>query len=202
MDMRKNQKVSSTAIGIFPFLMISLSFAGCAPSASSTLGLGITDDDGSTLSGDENGASPYCETVVDWPEEWESFENQVLALVNDRRAAGATCSGREYGPAGPLAMNGALRCAAQNHSLDMGQRDYFDHYSPEGDGPGERFEEAGYAGSTWGENIAWGYGSPEAVVEGWMNSPGHCANLMNPNFTETGVGFYEGSLWTQTFGRP
>lgn len=196
--MRNDQNaLQSSFLRIAGLLFTVCSLAGCSQSPTSILGMGITPD----VNGDI-GEGPYCETVADWPGDWVEFENQVLELVNDRRAAGATCGGSEYGPAGPLAMNGALHCAAQNHSLDMGQRDYFDHYSPEGDGPGERFEEAGYAGSTWGENIAWGYGSPEAVVEGWMNSPGHCANIMNPNFTETGVGYYEGSLWTQTFGRP
>lgn len=86
--------------------------------------------------------------------------------------------------------------------MDMGERDYFDHTTPEGTGPGQRIEQASYNFSTWGENIAWGYPSAESVVAGWMSSPGHCANIMRDSFTETGIGYYEGSLWTQTFGRP
>lgn len=145
----------------------------------------------------------YCEAVADWDAAWISFELEVLNLVNQHRAAGADCgSAGSFDPAGPLTMNDALRCAARNHSLDMAVRDYFDHYSPEGDGPGVRLDLAGYAGSSWAENIAWGYATPAAVVAGWMNSPGHCANIMRPHLTETGVGYYEGRLWTQTFGRP
>lgn len=176
----------------------AMTFAACGTGSIPTLPL-IGAGDG------DNGVPddvPYCELVSEWEETWVDFEQEVLALVNDHRAAGANCGGSEFGSAGPLVMNGALRCAARNHSLDMAVRGYFDHYSPEGDGPGQRFDDAGYTGSSWGENIAWGYGDPQSVVAGWMNSPGHCSNIMNPNFTETGVGYYSGSLWTQAFGRP
>jgi uncharacterized protein YkwD len=86
--------------------------------------------------------------------------------------------------------------------MDMNLRDYFDHTTPDGLGPGDRLDQAEYDGTAWGENIAWGYTTPEAVVAGWMASPGHCANIMNAQFTETGVGYYNSSYWTQTFGRP
>lgn len=175
---------------------LALALVSCGPSAMTTLGLVVHDDDGV-------GSAAYCEAVADWDAEWTAFENAVLDLVNQQRAAGADCgSGGSFVPANPLTMNPALRCAARNHSLDMAARDYFNHYSPEGEGPGERFNLAEYQGSTWGENIAWGYASPDAVVAGWMSSSGHCANIMNANFTEMGVGYYEGSIWTQTFGRP
>ena len=72
--------------------------------------------------------------------------------------------------------------------MDMGTRDYFDHYTPEGLGPGDRIDQAGYEGSAWGENIAWGYPTPEAVVAGWMNSPGHRANILRDEYTHLGVG--------------
>lgn len=90
----------------------------------------------------------------------------------------------------------------------MAARGYFDHTSPEGEGPGTRVAEAGYSGRGWGENIAQGYGSAQAVVDGWMNSPGHRANILNCDFNELGVGYAEGSsrgnvpgiYWTQVFG--
>lgn len=145
----------------------------------------------------------YCDAVTDWDAMWIAFEDQVLELVNQQRAAGADCgSAGTFDPVEPLIMHGALRCAARNHAMDMATRDYFDHYTPEGLGPAERLDAAGYSGSTWGENIAWGYATPADVVSGWMSSPGHCANVMRSGFTETGIGFYEGRLWTQTFGRP
>ena len=160
-----------------------------------------TDDD--TTSNDDVPSNGHCEAVADWDSTWAAFENEVLELANGRRAAGAECgSAGTFGPTEPLTMNAALRCAARSHSMDMGTRGYFDHYTPEELGPGERLDEAGYSGSSWAENIAWGYATPEAVVSGWMSSPGHCANIMQAGFTETGIGYYEGSLWTQTFGQP
>jgi uncharacterized protein YkwD len=69
---------------------------------------------------------------------------------------------------------------------------------------------AGYSGGGWGENIARGQSSPQSVMEGWMDSPGHCRNIMNDNYTLIGVGHYlggggggpgSGNNWTQTFGR-
>jgi uncharacterized protein YkwD len=159
-------------------------------------------DDGAA-SDDDMPENAYCQAVADWDGTWAAFEVRVLELVNQRRAEGADCGeGGVFGPAEPLVMNAALRCAARNHSMDMAERDYFDHYTPEGIGPGERLDEAGYSGTAWAENVAWGYGTPEAVVAGWMTSSGHCANIMRAHLTETGVGFYEGNLWTQTFGRP
>jgi uncharacterized protein YkwD len=171
-------------------------------------GPGDVTSDGDNTDGDltSDGESPdnaYCSAVNDWDAAWMAFEEQVLELVNRRRAEGADCGTTgTFDPAEPLAMDPALRCAARNHSMDMGLRGYFDHDTPEGLGPGDRLDQAAYSGSTWGENIAWGYATPEAVVTGWMTSPGHCANIMRGRFTQIGIGYYDGSLWTQTFGRP
>ena len=160
-------------------------------------------DPDETPPADDVPENAYCNPVADWDDLWTSFEEEVLDLVNRRRAAGADCGETgTFDPAGPLTMSPALRCAARNHSMDMGTRDYFAHDTPEGLGPGDRIDQAGYTGSMWAENIAWGYATPEAVVSGWMSSPGHCANIMHPELTETGIGFYEGNLWTETFGRP
>ena len=148
-------------------------------------------------------ANDYCQAVADWAIESSEFEDAVLALINARRSNGADCgSSGSFEPADPLTMNGSLRCAARNHSMDMALRDFFAHADPDGQGPGTRIEAAEYEWMSWGENIAWGQTTPASVVDGWMNSPGHCANIMSQTFTETGIGFYEGNLWTQTFGSP
>lgn len=86
--------------------------------------------------------------------------------------------------------------------MDMGVRGFFAHVNPDGVGPGQRMASAGWVGTGWGENIAWGYPSPAAVVAGWMGSDGHCANIMRANFTQIGIGYYQGNIWTQNFGRP
>lgn len=145
----------------------------------------------------------YCAPSEFWFDTWAGFEEHVLVLVNQHRAAGANCgSAGSFAATTPLTMNPNLRCAARAHSTDMNVRDFFSHTNPDGQGPGWRITQSGYSFSWWGENIAWGYPTPESVVLGWMNSPGHCANIMNSNFTEIGVGYYQDNYWTQAFGRP
>lgn len=133
------------------------------------------------------------------------FEKRVLELTNQARAQARTCGTTAYPAAAPLAYNANLRAAAYNHSKDMATRDFFDHVNPDGLGPFQRMQAAGYTGFyTAGENIAAGQSTPESVVAGWLASPGHCANIMNKNFKDLGVGFYQGgrygSYWTQDFG--
>lgn len=145
----------------------------------------------------------YCASVEDWDQGWTALEEEVLELVNNRRSGSVVCGGfGTFDPVGALVMNDALRCAARNHSRDMVDRGFFGHTNPDDEGPQERIERAGYDWRGWGENIAGGFPNPESVVEGWMNSPGHCANIMNGGFTEIGVGLYGGSVWTQVFGTP
>ncbi|MET8827092.1 sigma-70 family RNA polymerase sigma factor [Streptomyces sp. NPDC004610] len=122
------------------------------------------------------------------------FAGQVLALVNDERAQ-AGCS--------PVRQNGTLDTAAQRHSADMAARDFFDHTNPDGADPGDRITAAGYRWSTYAENIARGQQSAAQVMQGWMDSPGHRANILNCSVKEMGLGVHEGSggpWWTQVFG--
>ncbi|MFD7319711.1 sigma-70 family RNA polymerase sigma factor [Streptomyces sp. NPDC059875] len=123
----------------------------------------------------------------------ESTADQVISLVNAERAK-AGC--------GPLTANSQLTRAAQGHSDDMAARDFFDHTNPDGKGPGERVTATGYPWSTYGENIAMGQSSAEQVMESWMNSPGHRANILNCSFKEIGIGIHNegGPYWTQVFG--
>ncbi|MDN3258866.1 sigma-70 family RNA polymerase sigma factor [Streptomyces sp. CSDS2] len=119
---------------------------------------------------------------------------QVVALVNEERAA-AGC--------GPVTEDPQLERAAQGHSDDMAARGFFDHTNPDGAGPGERVTAAGYRWSTYGENIARGQRTPRAVMDSWMHSPGHRANILNCSFKNIGVGVHNGSggpWWTQNFG--
>lgn len=132
-----------------------------------------------------------------------AWEAEVLEIVNQRRSEGANCGAQgSFGPAGPLTSDPNLRCAARMHSRDMEERGFFDHTNPDGEGPGVRVDAAEYIWSTWGENIAYGYPDPEAVMQGWMSSDGHCSNIMNPAFVHLGVGHYGSNQWTQVFGAP
>ncbi len=122
-----------------------------------------------------------------------TFEQQVLALVNQERAI------RNLHP---LVMNAQLVQSARAHSADMAQQNFFSHTGLDGRSPGDRIEAAGYQGNAWGENIAFGQTTPEEVMNSWMNSPGHAANILHQDFCDIGVGYEpNGRYWTQNFGR-
>ncbi|AQT72221.1 CAP domain-containing protein [Streptomyces sp. fd1-xmd] len=116
----------------------------------------------------------------------------VLALVNQERAA-AGCQA--------VTLNAKLTKAAQDHSADMAAHSNMSHTGSDGSDPGTRITRAGYAWSTYGENVAYGYSTPEKVMEGWMNSPGHRENILNCSFKEIGIGLAQPNhYWTQNFG--
>ena len=125
----------------------------------------------------------------------------LLQLVNDARKKGCNCGNTYYAPAPALTWNDQLEKAAYNHSKDMFQNKYFSHTGSDGTGSGERISNAGYNWRWYGENIAEGYPTEKDVVDGWLHSPGHCANIMNKNFREMGVAKV-GDYWTQDFGSP
>jgi uncharacterized protein YkwD len=147
---------------------------------------------------------PYCAVTASWDPEYAALEDEIVVLVNQYRAEGAICGDEEMPPVGPLTMDPNLQCAARVHSKDMADRDFFDHDNPDGDGPSDRMDAAGYDGRNWGENIAAGRSTAAATMEQWMNSPGHCTNIMGEDFSLIGVGYYPGGeyghVWTQTFG--
>ncbi|MFJ9536128.1 CAP domain-containing protein [Streptomyces sp. NPDC101225] len=113
---------------------------------------------------------------------------------------------RERARAGlpPLTADAVLTTAAQAHSADMVARAFYAHTSPDGSEPWDRAAAAGARRRSIGENIACGQRSPAEVVEGWMNSPGHRANILKPDFTHIGIGLAgggaAGTYWTQLFG--
>jgi uncharacterized protein YkwD len=135
--------------------------------------------------------------------------DQVLARVNSERAA-AGCAA--------LTMNDQLIVAAQGQSQDMAEKDFFDHINPDPSRAtvSQRAAVAGYSGSFVGENIAAGYSTAAEVMDGWMSSAGHRANILNCAYSELGVGYYYQAndqpfpsnswpynyYWTQVFGRP
>ncbi|MFD7817196.1 CAP domain-containing protein [Streptomyces sp. NPDC059785] len=119
----------------------------------------------------------------------------VVALTNAERAAAGLP---------PLTADARLTTAAQAHSADMIARAFYSHTSPDGREPWHRAAAAGSTHRSVGENIACGQRSPAEVVRGWMDSPGHRANILKPAFTHIGVGFAgggpAGTYWTQLFG--
>ena len=118
---------------------------------------------------------------------------QVLEdLVNDHRAA-VGCQ--------PLTWISEMARVAQEHSEDMARRNFFDHTNPDGLTPFDRMERAGLTATRAAENIAWGYASPQDVLQGWLDSPGHRANIENCQLTEHGLGLYQ-TRWTHLFRTP
>jgi uncharacterized protein YkwD len=126
-------------------------------------------------------------------------EAQVLQLTNTERAK-AGC--------GPLRTNSALTKAADLHATDMVVHHYFDHNSQDGRSPFTRMKAAGFSGGAMAENIAVGYKSAAAVVDGWMKSEGHRKNILNCDYTMIGIGYDSGQVksdwgngsWVQDFG--
>lgn len=127
---------------------------------------------------------------------------ELLALVNEARAEPRGCGARgEHDAAAPLALEARLTRAARLHSGDMFELQYFSHTGADGSSPSERVTREGYDWAAVGETIARGFGTPEAVVDAWLASDGHCAVLMHPRFAELGAG-EEGRYWTLVFARP
>ena len=134
------------------------------------------------------------------------IELEVARLVNVARASARTCGTQRFAAAGPLHVDNRLSAASREHALDMGRQRYFSHTSLDGRTPWDRARAAGYTNAS-GENIAAGYPTAAAVVQGWLDSPGHCSNIMAPDAADIGVGFANvsgspyGTYWVQLFGR-
>jgi len=127
-----------------------------------------------------------------------NFASAALALVNQKRAAGANCGIHgSFAPAAPLTWKALLNQAANGHSADMSAQNYFSHTSKDGRTLSNRIDATGYAWASIGENIAAGYPTVQAVVDGWMASDGHCANIMAPDFSEMGLACVPGTASTQ-----
>jgi serralysin len=130
-----------------------------------------------------------------------TFISEVLRLTNEFRAQNGLAA---------LKSNVELQATAQGHSQDMAVADYFSHTGKDGSAPWDRAKRVGYAANSMGENIAAGQTTPQSVVQGWIDSPGHRENMLNRSYTELGVGYFllendTGSVnynhyWTQNFG--
>nr|WP_281392501.1 CAP domain-containing protein [Chitinophaga varians] len=123
----------------------------------------------------------------------------LLSLVNDVRSKGCNCGGVQMPPVGPVVWNDLLEKAAYNFSVDMKTNNFFSHTSPSGSTPGNRLDAVGYKWNTYGENIAQGYSTEQAVIQAWIASPGHCKNIMNGSYKDMGVG-RAGTYWTMDLG--
>lgn len=148
-------------------------------------------------------AAPFAPQIALSP---EAAGERVRELVNQARAEARSCGAKAFKAAVALRWSAVLAKAALEHAQDMARHSYFSHSGRDGSTPVERVLRAGYKFRATGENIAAGQFTPEEVVAGWIKSPPHCANVMNPQYAEMGVAFVVdrnselGVYWTQVFG--
>ena len=111
--------------------------------------------------------------------------SEIISLSNQQRASNGL---------GGLAYNSKLTAAAEAKARDMFAKDYWAHYAPDGTSPWYFITQAGYSYTTAGENLAKDFDTSAGVVNGWMNSAGHRANILNTSFRDTGVAVMNGTL--------
>ncbi len=182
---------------IFGLLFVFiLTCGGCSQptSGAGALGEALTSepstsgDPGSTTPTNPPSASGACDdTRTGFAD--SAIVEQVCVLVNQERSTAGV---------GGLQLDPALSKVAQAFAEDMVNRGYFNHTSPEGLGPADRLKAGQISYNTWGENIAYYYKTPEAVMTSWMNSSGHKANILNSKFGKIGIGYYQ-NYWVQDF---
>jgi uncharacterized protein YkwD len=138
--------------------------------------------------------------------DWQAEGQKLLAELNVARSRPRQCGAQTFNATTPMAWNATLASAAETQARSMANNNYFDHKDRDGRTPGDRAELAGYDFQQIGENIAAGQDSVRKVVDGWLTSPGHCANLMNPQFRDLGAAYAvdpksdAGIYWTVMFG--
>jgi uncharacterized protein YkwD len=154
----------------------------------------------SACGGGEVPAPPLAPLAADSTCGLGHYREDALRLINARRAAGASCGDHgEFAPVAPLAWNDRLERAAFGHSADMAAKDYFSHTGADGAGFAMRIDASGYRWSMIAENIAAGPLDVASTIDGWMASPGHCANLMAAGLRDMGLACAEDP--DSTYGR-
>lgn len=135
------------------------------------------------------------------------IQAELMQRINAMRAAGAVCGSKSFAAAQPLIWNNMLLASATGHSADMASNNYFSHTSLDGRTFDKRITAAGYRFTAAAENIAAGQTTVQAVMTSWINSAGHCQNMMNPTYRDVGVACVRNDAstyrryWTMNLGR-
>ena len=130
------------------------------------------------------------------------IKKKMVILINEARNSRRRCGNSTLSSAGAVQWNNQLAMAARNHARDMARNDMISHTGSDGSTVRGRVEKTGYRWRIVGENISAGHQNTEAVVSSWLESPGHCANLMNSSITEVGAACFRnsetryGTYWT------
>ena len=133
-------------------------------------------------------------------------QQEVLTYINQARSKPCQCGTTTYPAVPALVLDAQLNTASDKYAIDMATYNRFSHTGRDGSQPWDRMTREGYIWRAAGENIAAGYSTTRAVVDGWLRSPGHCKNIMSPNFKDVGVGYgYSasstyGHYWVTDFG--
>jgi uncharacterized protein YkwD len=154
----------------------------------------------------------HCANAADWDGGAADAEQKLLEVLNFARERGEPCESNTGEAAPPLAMRAELRCAARLHSLDMVERDFFDHTNPDGTGPEERIRETGYSFRVASESICceisessgmdpYDMAPYDALAELFDAGGNDCKNLVDPWFDAVGIGYF-GGYWTLDFAGP
>ncbi|MFJ7982652.1 CAP domain-containing protein [Lysinibacillus xylanilyticus] len=150
-----------------------------------------TNNNTQTAQKDNTATAPSQSTPSTTTSDVNAFEQEVVKLTNAERTKAGLA---------PFKTDDKLMAAAREKSQDMQSKNYFSHTSPTFGSPFDRMKALGITYKSAGENIAQGQRTPQEVVQAWMDSPGHRANILNEKFTHIGVGYVKsGNYWTQQF---
>jgi uncharacterized protein YkwD len=136
----------------------------------------------------------------------DKISARALQLVNAARARPRKCGKNSFAAVPPLKLDPLLHRAAMLHATDMAEHNHFEHVGTDGSRPADRATRAGYRWASVGENIAAGAPDVETVVQDWLDSPGHCSNIMSAKYQEMGIAYVSqpkskaGIYWAQVFG--
>jgi uncharacterized protein YkwD len=150
-------------------------------------------------------AAPFAAPAL---KDASDVSKEVLKLANEARSRARHCGSNQFPPVPPLKLEDRLTKAALVHAQDMARNSMLEHEGTDGSTPAARVARTGYTWRTVGENIASGPTTAREVMNGWLASPGHCANLMSPRFTEMGLAYVvdsrseSGVYWAQEFAAP
>ncbi|WP_242674306.1 CAP domain-containing protein [Marinobacter halodurans] len=140
----------------------------------------------------------------------DQYQADLIELINIARSEARMCGDDHYEATTPVTYNCTLEGAARVHSEDMETHNFFSHTGSDGLTVGNRVTATGYQWSIVGENIAAGFDTPASVTAGWLDSPGHCRNIMDPRFEEfaavrvdsTSAANDYSNYWTSVYARP
>lgn len=185
------------------FILLTALLSACSESSTDNTAVSTDNTDGST---NNNGTVSGVNVIGNCTP--GTLELDLIKAHNTARAQARNCGGQQMPAVAALSYSCKLAEASLNHSNDMASVDFFEHTGSDGSDVGQRLSNVGYSFQAWGENISAGSNTVTEVMQGWLNSPGHCQNIMQNIFTEMGGARVDtstatySSYWTVDFAMP